>query len=81
MRAAMRILAIDPGYDRLGVAVVDGDSSQPILVWSNCVIPDKGSGAERLACVSKTVSAAIKKYAPDILAIETLFSASIKKLL
>ncbi|MFH1178186.1 MAG: crossover junction endodeoxyribonuclease RuvC [bacterium] len=75
----MRILAIDPGYDRLGVAVVDGDSSQPILVWSNCVIPDKGSGAERLACVSKTVSAAIKKYAPDILAIETLFFSINKK--
>ncbi|MBI2025291.1 crossover junction endodeoxyribonuclease RuvC, partial [Candidatus Kaiserbacteria bacterium] len=31
----MRILAIDPGYDRLGIAVVEGDASRPALLWSD----------------------------------------------
>lgn len=69
----MRILAIDPGYDRLGVAIIEGDPSRPSLLWSDCITPKKGAAAERLACVSQTVSDAIQKYAPDALALETLF--------
>jgi crossover junction endodeoxyribonuclease RuvC len=75
----MRILAIDPGYDRLGIAVVEGDSSRPTLVWSDCVLPAKGEAVERLAKVSKTITKAIKKYTPDVLAIETLFFSVNKK--
>jgi crossover junction endodeoxyribonuclease RuvC len=69
----MRILAIDPGYDRLGIAVVEGDASRPTLVWSDCIQPEKGARENRLSCVSKAVTSAIKKYSPDVLAIETLF--------
>lgn len=69
----MRILAIDPGYDRLGMAVLEGDASHPILIWSDCVIPDKGKREERLASVSEAVTEAVKIYSPDALAIETLF--------
>lgn len=69
----MRILAIDPGYDRLGIAVVEGDPSRPTLVWSDCVLPEKGAPAERLATVSAAVSDALRKYRPDALGIETLF--------
>lgn len=69
----MRILAIDPGYDRLGIAVLEGDSSRPTLIWSDCVRPAKGTGSERLAEVSRAVEDAIKKYSPDAMAIETLF--------
>lgn len=78
-RSAMRILAIDPGYDRLGVAVLEGSSSRPILIWSDCLSPDKGTASERLSFVSSSVSSAIKKYSPDILAIETLFFSVNKK--
>ncbi|MDO8593778.1 MAG: crossover junction endodeoxyribonuclease RuvC [bacterium] len=69
----MRILAIDPGYARLGIAVLEGTASKPALVWSDCVQPEKGAREERLARVSSTVTSAIKKYKPDALAIETLF--------
>jgi len=75
----MRILAIDPGYDRLGIAVIEGDPSRPTLVWSECVIPDKGEREERLAQVAHAVTAAISKYVPDALAIETLFFSVNKK--
>ncbi len=69
----MRILAIDPGYDRLGIAVVEGDPSRPRVVMSDCILPPKGERAERLAHVYEAVAKAIKKHSPDALAIETLF--------
>lgn len=75
----MRILAIDPGYDRLGIAVVEGDTSRPTLLWSDCVLPKKGSRAERLADVLRAITAATEEYAPDVLAIETLFFSVNKK--
>lgn len=75
----MRILAIDPGYDRLGIAVIEGDPSRPTLLWSDCVIPDKGAREKRLALVWSAVTDAIKEYAPDALALETLFFSINKK--
>ncbi|MHB8913554.1 MAG: crossover junction endodeoxyribonuclease RuvC [Minisyncoccota bacterium] len=75
----MRILAIDPGYDRLGIAIVEGDPSRPTLLWSDCVIPPKGSVEERLACVSNAVTSAVQDYKPDALGIETLFFSINKK--
>ena len=75
----MRILAIDPGYDRLGIAVLESDASRPILLWSDCVTPDKGARERRLASVSKAITSLIEEYSPDILAIETLFFGVNKK--
>lgn len=69
----MRILAIDPGYDRLGIAVVEGDPSKPVLVWSDCVLPEKGAPEKRLAHISHAIADAISTYTPGALAIETLF--------
>ena len=69
----LRILAVDPGYDRLGLAVVEGDPSRPTYVWSECVMPEKGVRELRLAKVHEAVERAIREYAPDVLALETLF--------
>ncbi len=71
-----RVLGIDPGYDRLGLAVLEGDASKPIHIWSDCVIPPKGEREMRLAVVYAAVADAIKEYEPDTLAIETLFFSS-----
>ncbi len=75
----MRILAIDPGYDRLGIAVIEGDPSRPTLVWSDCIVPEKGAHEKRLAHVARTVADVISKYKPDALATETLFFSVNKK--
>ncbi len=75
----MRILAIDPGYDRLGMAAVEGNASRPTLVMSTCVLPEKGSSEKRLAEVSRAITEAISKYAPTALGIETLFFSINKK--
>lgn len=68
-----RVLAVDPGYDRLGVAVIEGDPSKPVLVWSDTILPPKGSRESRLAVVFKAIEAAITEHTPAVLAIETLF--------
>ena len=75
----MRILAIDPGYDRLGIAVIEGDASHPSLIWSDCVRPEKGMVEKRLAFVSRAITEAVQKYSPNALGIETLFFSVNKK--
>jgi len=75
----MRILAIDPGFDRMGIAVLEGDPSRPTYIWSDCVTPPKGEPSERLAVVQQAVENAIATHAPDALAIESLFFSVNKK--
>ena len=75
----MRILAIDPGFDRMGIAVVEGDPSRPTYIWSDCVTPEKGEASMRLAAIGDAVRAAIKEHAPGALAIESLFFSANKK--
>lgn len=75
----MRVLAIDPGYDRLGLAVIEGDPSRPTLVVSDCITPEKGAASNRLAAVSRAVSDAIQTHKPDVLGIEALFFSINKK--
>ena len=67
----MRILGIDPGYERLGVAVLEKPDK---VLFSECFKTSaKLEFPERLAEVANEVAAVIKKYKPDALAIETLF--------
>ncbi len=68
-----RVLAVDPGYDRLGVAVIEGDPSRPICVWSDVVLPPKGLREARLAVVFAAIQGAIETYQPTVLALESLF--------
>jgi crossover junction endodeoxyribonuclease RuvC len=71
----MRILAIDPGYDRLGVAIIDKvKGSKEELVFSDCIETDKETEyEERLATVGDAISTLLEEYKPDVLALETLF--------
>lgn len=75
----MRVLGIDPGFDRLGLAVIEGDPSRPTHVWSECITPAKGTQDERLAAVHEAVADAIRDFSPDLVALETLFFSSNKK--
>ncbi len=69
----MRVLAIDPGFDRLGIAILEGDPSKPTYVWSECVEPQRGAPSARLFSVFDSVLNAIQTHSPDQLAIESLF--------
>ena len=63
----MVILGIDPGYARVGWAVLEVQSC-------GCIETSKEMASqERLVDVYQQVCALIKKYQPDVLAIEELF--------
>lgn len=70
----MKVLAIDPGYDRLGVAVMEYVNGKEHLIFSTCVLTDKKSElVDRLYVVGSTVFELITQHQPDTVAIETLF--------
>lgn len=79
----MRILGIDPGYERLGIAVLDSvarerrsekNNKQHVVVFSECFKTSaKLEFSERLKLIGEEVKKIIKKYKPKVLAIETLF--------
>lgn len=71
----MRILAIDPGYDRLGVAVLKkGKTGGEELIYSECFSPDKKlEENQRIFLVGQKIKDLIKKYNPEALALENLF--------
>ncbi len=70
----MRVLAADPGYDRLGVAVMERASGTDTLVYSSCITTKKSlPPADRLHDIGTAFEALLAKYTPDIVALETLF--------
>ncbi|MFA5932093.1 MAG: crossover junction endodeoxyribonuclease RuvC [Candidatus Paceibacterota bacterium] len=72
----MRILGIDPGYERLGVAILEknrGDKKETVI-FSECFKTSaKLEFNERLLLIGEEVKKIIKKYKPEVLSIETLF--------
>ena len=92
----MRILGIDPGFERLGIAVLEkpasavgrtksafgetksargyGAPKKDVVIFSECFKTSaKLPFSERLRLIGEEVKKIIKKYKPEILAIETLF--------
>lgn len=71
----MKILAIDPGYERLGIAVLEkGVKENPVLIFSECFKTSaKEKHSVRLAKIQNRILEIIKKFGPSQLAIEELF--------
>lgn len=76
-----RILAIDPGYERIGVAVLEKDSSgKEVLLFSECFkTSSKIPHYERLTSIGKELDSVIKKYKPNIMSIEKLYFTTNQK--
>jgi crossover junction endodeoxyribonuclease RuvC len=73
----MRILAIDPGYDRCGVAVIEQETD---VLHSECIETSKKDAHEqRLASVYNKLEKVIDTWKPEALALETLFFSVNKK--
>lgn len=69
----MRIIAIDPGYERLGIAIIEKNKKEE-LVFSECfktkaILPF----FDRLELVGREVARVVKEFSPEVLAIENLF--------
>ncbi len=70
----MRVLAFDPGYERLGAAVLEKQKGKEILLHSECIRTSaKSDFALRLKELGKAAEALIKKWKPDAVALEEVF--------
>ncbi len=70
----MRILGIDPGYDRLGVAVLERIDGHDTVVFSTCITTEKtASLAERIHAAGTALEHIITEHAPAAVGLETLF--------
>ena len=68
------VLAIDPGFDRMGLAILKMEQGKPKLLFSECFKTDsKEERSQRLLAIGKNIKKIIEKWQPDDLAIETLF--------
>lgn len=71
----MKILGIDPGYDRLGVAVIERPlKGKEVVLYSDCFNTSKKDDIyKRLNQIGVEIGRVLDKFKPDKLAIETLF--------
>ncbi|MBP6858539.1 MAG: crossover junction endodeoxyribonuclease RuvC [Candidatus Pacebacteria bacterium] len=71
----MIILGIDPGYDRLGVAIIEKNGrNKEKLLYSGCLQTSAEDDIyTRFGKIGAEVARVISEYSPAALAIETLF--------
>lgn len=71
----MKILGIDPGYDRLGIAVIDKPSKgKETVLYSDCFqTSSKEEIFERFKKIGAEIARVLEEYKPDSMAMETLF--------
>ena len=70
----MKVLALDPGYDRLGVAVLEREGSKEKLIHSACILTNKKEVLEdRLKHIGNEIEGLMGQHTPDAVALEKLF--------
>lgn len=70
----MRILAFDPGYERLGAAVLEKQNGKEKLLYSDCIRTKATlTFPERLAELGAAAEALIAKWQPQGVALEEVF--------
>lgn len=76
----MRVIGVDPGYDRLGVAVMEIVAGKEKLIHSICIETDREAGlSKRLLDIGIQFTKLMSTHKVDTLAIETLFFNQNKK--
>ncbi len=74
------ILGIDPGYGRVGLAVIKSEKGNAILIHSECFETDgKLPHSKRLLLIGEKVREIIEEYNPQKIAVETLLWSKNKK--
>ena len=76
----MRVIAFDPGYERLGIAVLEKQNNKDVLLHSECFQTSKDLiHSKRLFALYKRIKEVIEEHDPDTAALETLFFANNQK--
>ena len=75
-----RIMGIDPGYDRCGVAIIEGKMQSPKLLFSCCIETDrKKTFPERIEFIFKCLQEIIKEWQPTDASLEDIFFTTNQK--
>lgn len=76
-----KVISVDPGYERLGIAVVEKDGGKKEeLIFSECFKTSaKLKHEKRLALLGQEIKKVIKEYEPTDMAIEELFFSNNQK--
>jgi len=70
----MRVIAVDPGYERCGIAVVESASPQNTLLYSSCLTTSsKDKFEKRLVKIADGFEGLIREWEPDSFAVERLY--------
>ncbi len=70
----MKVLGIDPGYGRCGMAILERDNGKDILLFSECVETSaEDEFTSRLALIIGRCARLIAQYEPAALSIEKLY--------
>lgn len=70
----MKVLGIDPGFDRLGIALLDNESGRERLIHSECFETNRADVLNtRLLALGRRIDALMREHSPDAIGIETLF--------
>ncbi|MES2224021.1 MAG: crossover junction endodeoxyribonuclease RuvC [Patescibacteria group bacterium] len=74
----MRIISIDPGYERLGIAILEKQKGgKETHLFSTCIKTSKSlSHSDRLVILVEEIKKIIDIWHPECLAIEKLFLAT-----
>jgi crossover junction endodeoxyribonuclease RuvC len=72
----VRVLGVDPGLTRCGVGVVEGAAGRPLRLVHVEVVrtPADADLSERLLTLAAALDRAVAAYAPDVVAVERVFS-------
>lgn len=72
----MKVLAIDPGYGRCGVAVLERVGGKDVLLYSDCIETSPSTDiAERISTVALECRRVLGEHRPDCIAMEKLYFA------
>lgn len=71
----MRVLAVDPGYDRSGLAVIEyASSGSEIVLFSTCLETNKNEPLhQRVFQIGTSFKQILETYQPNAVAIEHIF--------
>ena len=76
----MIIISIDPGYERLGIAVLEKEEGKEKLIFSDCFrTSPKETHENRTLELGIKLEELIKKYSPTVFVFESLFFNSNQK--
>lgn len=69
-----RVLAFDPGFERLGAAVLERENGKEVLLHSECLRTSAALPfSERLCLLGSAAETLIEKFAPKSVALEKVF--------